>query len=169
MVISLQLIIQPSCGDRAHVLWVTLAGLNWGWILWHREDERQSQGDCTHRHAWLITHLLLPFPRLWHVPSLQQAWVLLPPLCPMVKGKVFFVFILEILGGITGSFWTPLKKCHHWSFVPKKPMMTVVTEVLDPQEALGWVEDEVMAEAEPPAPTDPTCYTTAGIFLAASV
>jgi hypothetical protein len=37
----------------------------------------------------------------------------------------------------------------------KKPEVTAVTKVLAPQKVLGQVEDEVMADVEPPASTDP--------------
>jgi hypothetical protein len=56
--------------------------------------------------------------------------MLLPPLCPVAKGKkLLFVFILEILDGKraqSGSFWEVLKKCccrHH--IKPKKPKVTL--------------------------------------------
>ena len=74
--------------------------------------------------------------------------MLLPPL-PHGKGE-------EGDGGIVGSFWTPLKKHHHQSSMPKKPKITPVTKVSAPQETTEQVEDEVMAEVKPPAPTGPT-------------
>ena len=84
--------------------------------------------------------------------------MLLPPLCPVAKGKkVMFAFILETLdGGIAGSFWTLPKKHCHRSSVLKKPEVTPVTKVPAPQETAGPVEDEAMAEVEPPAPANLT-------------
>ena len=56
--------------------------------------------------------------------------MLLPPLCPMAKGKkVLFVYILEILDGDraqSGFFWEVLKKhCHRRPIKPKKPEVTL--------------------------------------------
>ena len=80
--------------------------------------------------------------------------MLLPPLCPVAKGKkVMFAFILETLdGGIAESFWTLPKKHCHQSSVLKKPEVTLVTKVLAPQDSAGLVEDETMAKVKPPAP-----------------
>jgi hypothetical protein len=53
----------------------------------------------------------------FHTHLVQRARALLPPLCPMAKGKkVMFIFILEVLDGDgpqPGSFWEVLKKRRH--------------------------------------------------------
>ena len=56
--------------------------------------------------------------------------MLLPPLCPVAKGKkVLFVSILEILDGDraqAGSFWEVPKKCRGCRPIkPKKPKVTL--------------------------------------------
>ena len=92
-----------------------------------------AQKDNKNHFTWVN------FQPEFHTHLVQCAQVLLPPLSPTAKGKkVKFVFILEILdGGITGSFWTPLKKCCHQSSVLKKPEVTAVTKVPALQEAPG--------------------------------
>ena len=76
------------------------------------------------RYTWV--DFLPPF----HTHLVQRARTLLPPLCPVAKGKkVLFVFILEILDGNraqSGSFWEVPKKRRHRrpSSKPKKPEAT---------------------------------------------
>ena len=72
------------------------------------------------RYTWV--DFLPPF----YTHLIQQAWTLLPPLCPVAKGeKVLFVFILEILDGDRTqprSFWeVPKKHCCHCPIKLKKP------------------------------------------------
>ena len=59
------------------------------------------------------------FDPIYHTSLVQRALTLLPPLCPVAKGKcVMFVFLLEILTGWEGaglsgsgpSFFTPKKQ-----------------------------------------------------------
>ena len=75
------------------------------------------------RYTWV--DFLPPF----HTHLIQRARMLLPPLCPVAKGKkVLFVFILEILDGDKAqprSFWEVLKKRHRRCPIkPKKPKVT---------------------------------------------
>ena len=75
------------------------------------------------RHTWV--DFLPPF----HTHLVQRAQMLLPPLCPVAKGKkVLFVFILEILDGNRAqsrSFWeVPKKRRRRCPIKPKKPEVT---------------------------------------------
>ena len=76
------------------------------------------------QYTWV--DFLPPF----HTHLVQRAQTLLPPLCPVAKGKkVSFVFILEILDGDraqSGSFWEVPKKHHrHCPIKLKKPKVTL--------------------------------------------
>ena len=102
--------------------------------------------------------------------------MLLPPLCPMAKGKkVLFVYILEILDGDraqSGFFWEVLKKhCHRRPIKPKKPEVTLgvapvapkkpevsPTAALVAQAILKMpdrVEEDTMTAVEPSVSADP--------------
>jgi hypothetical protein len=75
------------------------------------------------RYTWV--DFLPPF----HTHLVQRARTLLPPLCPVAKGKkVLFVYILEILDGDraqSGSFWeVPKKRRRRRPIKPKKPEVT---------------------------------------------
>jgi hypothetical protein len=67
-----------------------------------------AQKDESRHFTWVN------FSPPFHTHLVQRMHALLPPLCPMAKGKkVMFVFILEILdseGPNQGSFWKMLKK-----------------------------------------------------------
>jgi hypothetical protein len=82
----------------------------------------------------------------FHTHLVQHAQVLLPPLCPMAKGKkVLFAFVIEILdrdGPKPGSFWmVPKKRCCR---SPKKPK--------DPEEKTPGPQDKTLtASHEAPA------------------
>ena len=102
--------------------------------------------------------------------------MLLPPLCPVAKGKkVLFVFILEILDdnrAQSGSFWEVLKKCHRRCpiklkkpevtpgvapMAPKKPEVSL-TAALMAQAILKMpdrLEEDVMRGVKPSVSADP--------------
>jgi hypothetical protein len=90
-----------------------------------------QKGDAG-RFTWV--DFLPPF----HMHLVQRAQALLPPLCPMAKGKkVLFAFIIEILNGDgpkPGSFWVVPKKrrCR----LPKKPK--------DPKEKTPGPQDKTL-------------------------
>src|SRR6267142_722012 len=71
------------------------------------------------RYSWV------DFQPPFHTHLVQHARALLPPLCPVAKGKkVMFVFILEVLDGDgpkSGSFWEVPKKRRRRPTLPKKP------------------------------------------------
>jgi hypothetical protein len=102
--------------------------------------------------------------------------MLLPPLCPMAKGKkVLFVFILKILDGNraqSGSFWEVPKKCRRCRPIkPKKPKVTPGVAPVAPKKpevsstaALmaqailkkpDRVEEDAMTGVEPSVSADP--------------
>ena len=71
--------------------------------------QKDSHGNVT----WV------DFDPLFHTSLVRRALTLLPPLCPVAKGKrVMFVFLLEVLTGKEGaglsgsgpSFFTPKKR-----------------------------------------------------------
>jgi hypothetical protein len=66
----------------------------------------------------------IDFQPPFHTHLAQWAQALLPPQCPMAKGKkVVLVFILEVLDGDKpqpGPFWEVSKKCCHCPYAPKK-------------------------------------------------
>ena len=123
------------------------------------------------RYTWV--DFLPPF----HTHLVQRARTLLPPLCPVAKGKkVLFVFILKILDGDraqSGSFWEVPKKRRRRrpSSKPKKPEVTpgvapVVSEKprVSPIAAKvasailkkpDRVEEDAMTGVEPSVPADP--------------
>ena len=124
------------------------------------------------RYTWV--DFLLPF----HTHLVQQARMLLPPLCPVAKGKkVLFVFILEILDGDkaqSGSFWeVPKKHCRCCLIKLKKPKVTPgiahvapkkpevsPTTTMVAQAILkkpDQVEEDAMTGVEPSVPADPPC------------
>src|SRR5487761_842172 len=77
------------------------------------------------------------FDPIFHTSLMWRALTLLPPLCPMAKGKrLMFVFLLEVLMGKEGAglsesrphFFTPEKK-HR---VHKRPSKAAKTPALPP-------------------------------------
>src|SRR6267142_1824968 len=72
-----------------------------------------------------VFDILIDFRPPFHTHLVQRARALLPPLCPVAKGKkVMFVFILEVLDGDgpkSGSFWEVPKKRRRRPTLPKKP------------------------------------------------
>src|SRR5487761_1342451 len=98
------------------------------------------------RHQWFLNrdHLIskvlsaqkdnlgnvtwVEFNPTFHTLLVHRAITLLPPLCPVAKGKqVMFVFLLEVLTGREGAglpesrphFFTPKKKCWVCKWSPK--------------------------------------------------
>jgi hypothetical protein len=100
-----------------------------------------AQKSDTGRFTWV--DFLPPF----HTHLVQRARALLPPLCPMAKGKkALFAFVIEILDGdgpTPGSFWAVPKKrrCR----LPKKPK--------DPEEKTPGSQDNTPT-ASHKAPAD---------------
>ena len=122
------------------------------------------------QYTWV--DFLSPF----HTHLVQQARTLLPPLCPMAKGKkVLFVFVLEILDGNraqSGSFWeVPKKHRRRRPIKPKKPEVTPGAAPVAPEkpevsptatmvaQAIlkkpDRVEEDAMTGVEPSVSADP--------------
>jgi hypothetical protein len=99
-----------------------------------------AQKSDAGRFTWV--DFLPPF----HMHLVQRTRALLPPLCPMAKGKkVLFAFVIEILDGDgpkPGSFWAvPKKRCRR---LPKKPK--------DPEEKTPGSQDKTpMVSCKVPA------------------
>jgi len=93
--------------------------LNWDHLIANVLSAQKSDEGC---YVWV------DFQPLFHTHLVQCAQALLPPLCPVAKGKkTMFVFILKVLNGDgpkPGSFWEVPKKCHHYSTLPKNPEVT---------------------------------------------
>jgi hypothetical protein len=72
----------------------------------------------------------------FHTHLVQRAQALLPPLCPMAKGKkALFTFVIEILNGdgpAPGSFW----------MVPKKHHCCLLKKPKDPEEKTPGLQDK---------------------------
>ena len=93
----------------------------------------------------------------FHTHLVQCTRALLPPICPMAKGKkVMFVFILEVLDGDRpqpGPFWEVPKKCHC------RPHMLKKTSEVSLQSPLALVEEEEFAEEDAMEVVKPTSHT----------
>src|SRR6267142_2905504 len=99
--------------------------LNIFWTHWFLNRDHlianvlSAQKSEEGRYSWV------DFQPPFHTHLVQRARALLPPLCPMAKGKkVMFVFILEVLDGDgpkPGSFWAVPKKRRRRPTLPKTP------------------------------------------------
>src|SRR6267142_5862183 len=135
--------------------------LNIFWTRWFLHQNHLianalfTQKDDEGHYTWV------DFQPPFHTHLVQCARALLPPLCPVAKGKkVMFVFILEVLDGTgpkPGSFWTALKKHCHRLLLPKLPKVPPCEPL--PPPALPAVREpsghDMMTGVEPSAPIDP--------------
>src|SRR6267142_6140672 len=125
--------------------------LHWDHLI---ANALSAQKDDEGHYTWV------DFQPPFHTHLVQHARVLLPPLCPMAKGKkVMFVFILEVLDGTgpkPGSFWTVPKKRRRHLLLPKLPEVPLHEPSAPP--ALPAVQEpggsDMMTGVEPSAPTD---------------
>src|SRR6267142_815251 len=134
--------------------------LNIFWTRWFLNQDHLianvlfAQKSAEGRYSWV------DFQPPFHTHLVQRARALLPPLCPMAKGKkVMFVFILEVLDGDgpkPGSFWTAPKKRRRPLPLPSSPEVPPCEPSVTP--ALPAVVElsghEMMTGVEPSAPLD---------------
>jgi hypothetical protein len=113
-----------------------------------------AQKSKTGQFVWV------DFQPSFHTHLVQRARVLLPPLCPMAKGKkVMFVFILEVLDGDRPQprpFWEVPKKHRRHPHVPKpKSLALSEVEEVAKEDAMEVVEPTSHADSTPPPPIPP--------------
>jgi hypothetical protein len=101
------------------------------------------------------------FQPSFHTHLVQRARALLPPLCPMAKGKkVMFVFILEVLDGDRPQprpFWEVPKKHRRCPRVLKlKSLALSEVEEVAEEDAMEVVEPTSHANSTPPPPIPPS-------------
>src|SRR6267142_2233820 len=146
-----------SIFDILNVFW-TCWFLNRDHLIANVLSAQKSDEGC---YSWV------DFQPPFHTHLVQCAQVLLPPLCPMAKGKkVMFVFILEVLDGTgpkPGSFWTVPKKHRHCLLLPKlpkvppcePPVTSASPAVPEPRrhEIMTGVEPSAPIDLPPPVPT----------------
>src|SRR6266850_613573 len=150
-----QLVVNDDCElsvfDILNVFW-TRWFLNWDHLI---ANVLSAQKSNEGRYSWV------DFQPPFHTHLVQRARALLPPLCPMAKGKkVMFVFILEVLDGDgpkPGSFWIAPPKRRRPLPLPKSPEIPPRNPPVPPAlpAAVEPRGHEMMTGVEPSAPVAP--------------
>jgi hypothetical protein len=113
-----------------------------------------AQKDKGSQFTWV--DFMPPF----HTHLVQHMHVLLPPLCPMAKGKhVMFIFLMEVLSGEGPDpwvFWKVLKKhcsCPQPSAKEKTPDLILLAP---PVPNLALSTGALLEGTAPPSPMEPS-------------